>query len=121
MAATVIYQELPDATYGTKGAVRIYGANGLSVSDGVLKMDIATSGSHGTVMPDNTTITVDENGVISAKGYEDVIAELIERIEALEDALSDEMTYEDGTLVVNATLDGGTLVTGRTYEGGTLS
>jgi len=120
MAAIVIYQDYPDATYDTKGVVRI-DEQSLVVSDGFLGTKSATDESLGVVMPDNTTTTVDGNGVISVKGYEETIAGLLERIEALEDALDMGMTYEDGTLVVNATLEDGTLVTGRTYEDGTLS
>lgn len=121
MAAIVIYQDLPNATYTEKGVVKVLGTGGLKVTGGLLSVTYATSDSLGTVMPDNETIVVDDDGVIGVKGYEETIAGLLERIEALEDALDMGMTYEDGTLVVNATLEDGTLVTGRTYEGGTLS
>ena len=123
MAATVIYMDesvFGEATTRRKGIVRIDAFNGLTISAGTLGIRKATVGSEGTVRPDGTTITV-SNGVISTKDYDSEIAELTRRIEELEEAVAGGMTYEDGTLFVNAVLEDGTLVTGQTYEDGTLS
>jgi len=123
MAATVIYMDesvFGEATTRRKGIVRIDAFNGLTISGGTLGIRLATLGSYGTVMPDGTTIT-SAGGVISTKDYDSEIAELTRRIEELEEAVAGGMTYEDGTLFVNAVLEDGTLVTGQTYEDGTLS
>ena len=123
MAATVIYMDesvIGEATTRRKGIVSIDNTNGLTISGGTLGIRKATVGSHGAVMPDGTTITA-SNGIISTKDYDSEIAALVSRIEQLEEAVAGGMTYEDGTLFVNAVLEDGTLVTGQTYEDGTLS
>jgi len=80
----------------------------------------ATDGSPGTVMPDNETTFVND-GVISAKDYDAVIAALVRRVAAIEEELGlSSMSYEDGTLYVSGTYEDGTLVTGAAYQDGTL-
>lgn len=66
MAATVIYltEIVPAATESSMGTVRINTANGLTISDGRLGARLATTSQPGTVRPDGTTITIDEDGTI---------------------------------------------------------
>lgn len=64
--------ELPIATQTTLGGVKIDGSS-ITINDGVISAHtvslaptIATSSRPGIVQPDNSTITVDTNGIISA-------------------------------------------------------
>ena len=68
----IINYELPIATQTTLGGVKIDGSS-ITINDGIISAHtislaptIATSSSPGIVQPDNSTITVDASGVISA-------------------------------------------------------
>ena len=70
----VVDENEPDTPYITyasnliPGVVVVTEGNGLKYSWGSLSMSPATSSSLGTVKPDGTTITVDDNGVLTSVG-----------------------------------------------------
>lgn len=66
MSATVLFPDryVIEASESELGLVMIDTSGGLTVSDGVLGVDVATTSGLGTVRPDGTTITIDQDGTI---------------------------------------------------------
>ena len=63
--------DTPFITYASNlipGVVQVNEGNGLEYSWGSISMSPATSSTLGTVKPDGTTITVDDNGVLTSVG-----------------------------------------------------